>query len=436
MATQGSGRLRAGAALRTAQRGGGRGIGVAAIAVPVFLLWVLSPYVEAGSGGVLRLSACLWLMAHGAVLRFGGTPLGVPPLLLTVPALALLYRTAVRAAREAGAERAGSLLAGVCAGYLLVGAAALVLAVGTGGPPTVAPAGAAGRLLLVALPTAVAGVRRGAGAWWFDPPLSALLPQPSWSRPLLRGAGRLLGRARVPGSAGAVLRAGLGRARPCSAGSAGLLGVAAAALRQRRDGLRAAGAGSGRAAGAAAAVRGDAAQRRGLGGGLCARSRLRAGRRLRAAGRHGRPATGVSTVRRAARARPVVAGAAGAGGAGDGRGGAGRAPGAGRGSGACWRRCARAPLPPDAPGRWSPCAPGSPAGRWGGGAGPGRPLALVDRSGGVRLDAAAGPPRCAAGPPAPGRRSHPGAGRPERPQPPSFTSHCGGRGDTLVAQVL
>ena len=212
-------------ALRAGLLGGtaAAGVGLAVVALPVFLLWIVSPYVESGGAGVLHLAACLWLMAHGATLRFGATPLGVPPLLLTVLTLALLYRTAVRAARQAGAEQAGSLLAGLCAGYLLAGAAVVVLAVAGGGMPAVGPAAALARLVLVTLPTAALGVRSGAGSWRL-PPLPRYRP-PSWARPLARRGRWLLGRARVPGAGAAVLRAGAGSAVALLGGGALVLTV-------------------------------------------------------------------------------------------------------------------------------------------------------------------------------------------------------------------
>ncbi|QMU79251.1 hypothetical protein GXW83_29650 [Streptacidiphilus sp. PB12-B1b] len=177
--------------------------GVAAVALPLFFLWIVSPYVESGGGGVLHLAACLWLLAHGAGLRYGGTPLDVPPLLLTALAVALLYRAAAHTARDTDAAQTGPLLAGICAGYLLAGATAVAVADATGGLPGLRPAGAVGGLLLVALPTAAAGVRSGAG------PVRPELPRiaaPVWALPLLRWARHLLLRLYVPGGAAAAVR--------------------------------------------------------------------------------------------------------------------------------------------------------------------------------------------------------------------------------------
>lgn len=184
--------------------------GLAAVALPLFLLWIVSPYVEAGSGGVLHLAAGLWLLAHGAELGYAATPVGVPPLLLTAAAVVLLYRVAARAARQAGAAAAGPLLLGLCAGYLLGGVAVFAVAAASAGSPSVRPAGAALGLLLVALPAAAAGVRSGAG-----PYRVSLLPRtrtepPAWSRRLLRRGRCLLDRLYVPGGAVAAARAAAG----------------------------------------------------------------------------------------------------------------------------------------------------------------------------------------------------------------------------------
>jgi hypothetical protein len=49
---------------------GAAGAGLASVALPIFFLWIVSPYVESGGGGVVHLAACLWLLAHGAELRY------------------------------------------------------------------------------------------------------------------------------------------------------------------------------------------------------------------------------------------------------------------------------------------------------------------------------------------------------------------------------
>ena len=162
--------LRAGALAGAAAAG----TGLAAVALPVFFLWIVSPYVESGPGGVVHLAACLWLVAHGGTLMHGGTPLGVPPLLLTVLLLAALYRATARAVAAGEPDQSGSLLLGVCAGYLLVGA--VTVAAAATGELSVAPMGGFGRLALTALPVALAG-GRPAGRPAFAPPSWAVLPE-------------------------------------------------------------------------------------------------------------------------------------------------------------------------------------------------------------------------------------------------------------------
>lgn len=74
------------------------GLGLAAFAVPVMLLWITSPYPDSGPGGALHVAAALWLLAHGAELVRTDTlagvpaPVGVPPLLLLVLPVWLLHR--------------------------------------------------------------------------------------------------------------------------------------------------------------------------------------------------------------------------------------------------------------------------------------------------------------------------------------------------------
>jgi hypothetical protein len=182
--------------------------GLAAVALPVFFLWIVSPYVESGPGGVVHLAACLWLAAHGGTLMHGGTPLDVPPLLLSVLLLAGLYRAAARAGRAAEPDQAGSVLLGLCAGYLLVGACTVAAA--ATGKLDVVPASGFGCLALTALPVAVLGARRAeteAGR--------GRVALPPWLR--------LPGWLYVPGGAATALRAG-------TAAAAALLGSGALVL--------------------------------------------------------------------------------------------------------------------------------------------------------------------------------------------------------------
>ncbi|MFJ4435459.1 DUF6350 family protein [Streptomyces sp. NPDC088923] len=151
------------------------GLGLGALAVLVMVLWVSSPFPDSGPGGALRLAASLWFLGHGATLARSSlvtgesVPLGLVPLLLPLLPLWLLHRAAREAAEpeERGAllpVRArgwlggrGAAVAGVCAGYLLVAAAALLYA--RGGDPAPEPLSA-----LLHVPPLVA-VAVASGVW-------------------------------------------------------------------------------------------------------------------------------------------------------------------------------------------------------------------------------------------------------------------------------
>ncbi|MFC1404392.1 MULTISPECIES: DUF6350 family protein [Streptacidiphilus] len=216
------------AAARTGLVGGAAaaGLGFAGLAVPLFLLWIVTPYVQVGPGGALHLAACLWLLAQGAgLLRPDGAPLALPPLLVTVLVLLPLYRFALRAGttRTDAAERAegaeefddfsddfgddfgdetgdesedeagvrepghpGSALLGLAAGYLLATLAIVVAAAADtpGGLRAADPLAALGHTALLALPVAAVGVHRGSGARglpaWLHLPVRPRLP--AWVR--------------------------------------------------------------------------------------------------------------------------------------------------------------------------------------------------------------------------------------------------------------
>ncbi|MFC9130882.1 DUF6350 family protein [Streptomyces sp. NPDC057099] len=84
------------------------GLGLAWFAVLVMMLWITSPYPDSGPGGVLHVTAALWLLAHGAELVRVDTlsgvpaPVGVSPLLLIALPVWLLLRAA-RDATDGGA---------------------------------------------------------------------------------------------------------------------------------------------------------------------------------------------------------------------------------------------------------------------------------------------------------------------------------------------
>ncbi|MFC8369347.1 DUF6350 family protein [Streptomyces sp. NPDC057239] len=147
------------------------GLGLAAFAVLVILLWISSPYPDSGPGGALHIAAALWLLAHGAELIRTDTlsgvpaPVGVPPLLLLALPVWLLHRAA-RDAAEGGAGGAGgeaplvpgrTAWAGVLLGYLAVGVPAALYCAGGGLRP-------AWEGTVVCVPL-VAGLAAGAGVW-------------------------------------------------------------------------------------------------------------------------------------------------------------------------------------------------------------------------------------------------------------------------------
>ncbi|WP_461035632.1 cell division protein PerM [Streptomyces mayteni] len=96
------------------------GLGLGIVAVPVLLLWTLSPYPGIGPGAATRTATDLWLLAHGVELLRVDTVSGVPaPVGLTPLALAALPATLLyRAARGNGVWGAVAMTFG----YLVVAA--------------------------------------------------------------------------------------------------------------------------------------------------------------------------------------------------------------------------------------------------------------------------------------------------------------------------
>ncbi|MFJ2739117.1 DUF6350 family protein [Streptomyces sp. NPDC087440] len=158
-------------------RGGlAAGLGLGAFAVLVMVLWISSPYPDAGAGAALHVAAGLWLLAHGADLvrtdtlgTLGGVaaPVGLTPLLCSVLPLWLAHRTARDACEEdedgeegeepRDAASGWEAFGGVTLGYLLVGALAALYA--AGGP---LPATAGSVALHLPL---VVGIAAAAGVW-------------------------------------------------------------------------------------------------------------------------------------------------------------------------------------------------------------------------------------------------------------------------------
>lgn len=189
------------------------GLGLGSFAVLVMMLWISSPYPDSGPSGSLHVAAALWLLAHGVELIRTETlsglpmPVGVTPLLLVVLPVWLLHRAARGAADADDEAAAGTVWAGVVAGYLTVGwAAALYCSGGELRPSWVWTAGC--------LPL-LAGSAAGAGVWTvYGRPAG---PAPAWVRRFLAAvpAGvrrchpELLGAsARAAGAGAAVLVGG------------------------------------------------------------------------------------------------------------------------------------------------------------------------------------------------------------------------------------
>ncbi|MFK4067395.1 DUF6350 family protein [Streptomyces sp. NPDC029674] len=113
------------------------GLGLAAFAVLVMVLWTTSPYPDSGPDGALHVAAGLWLLAHGTDLvradTLSGTPapIGVTPLLIVVLPVWLLHRSARDVSSpDEGGHPAQTAWCGVVCGYLLIGVAAALYAAG------------------------------------------------------------------------------------------------------------------------------------------------------------------------------------------------------------------------------------------------------------------------------------------------------------------
>ncbi|MFE2918072.1 cell division protein PerM [Kitasatospora indigofera] len=199
-------------------------LGLAAVAVPILGLWVVTPYADDTAGGAARLAGTVWLLGHGGPLGRGGSgaPLTVTPLLLTLLTAWQLHRAGRRAAGGPPAAGTGARAGGrggavaVGAGYLMVVAGVALLGAGGGTP---GPAGAAFRarvlpdVLAAALLVVVAvgaGVRsaRPAGApgyGWSARFVPAPGRPPAWIWPAARAeAAAVVRRAALAGALGLV----------------------------------------------------------------------------------------------------------------------------------------------------------------------------------------------------------------------------------------
>ncbi|MFD5428892.1 DUF6350 family protein [Streptomyces sp. NPDC127084] len=185
------------------------GLGFGALAVPVTLMWISSPYPDSGPRGALHVAAGLWLLAHGTelvrvdTLSGAPAPVGVVPLLLVALPVWAAHR-AVRDTLESGAGArgaAGLVLSGVTSGYLVIAMAVAMYS--TGGALAAEPLSAALHLPAVTTLSAVAGAWTACGR-----PLG---PLPAWVPEVLctpRARIRCVVALRAAGAATATLAAG------------------------------------------------------------------------------------------------------------------------------------------------------------------------------------------------------------------------------------
>ncbi|MEU8511920.1 DUF6350 family protein [Kitasatospora sp. NPDC048722] len=109
-------------------------VGLAVVGVPVFGLWVVTPYADDGAAGASRLVGALWLLGHGAPLLRGGAgaPLTVTPLLIGLLAVVQLFRAGARVSARRGLRSWWGGPVAVWAGYCGVAVAVVVHCAGAG----------------------------------------------------------------------------------------------------------------------------------------------------------------------------------------------------------------------------------------------------------------------------------------------------------------
>ncbi|MFF1870777.1 DUF6350 family protein [Kitasatospora herbaricolor] len=240
-------------------------LGLAAVAVPILSLWVVTPYADDTASGAARLAGTVWLLGHGGPLGRGGSgaPVTVTPLLLTVLTAWQLHRAGRRAAAGSGRTTGGAAVGGVAArpgahgggrgGAVAVGAGYLMVVAGVAllgaSGETVGAAGAAGAafrarplpdvlaaalLVVLAVGAGVRSARPYGGAPGQGRPWPGRVP--SWAWPAARVAAAAVRRAALAGvlglvGAGALLVAiaavldGLVGGRPLPQAGGGVAGV-------------------------------------------------------------------------------------------------------------------------------------------------------------------------------------------------------------------
>ncbi|WP_242338873.1 DUF6350 family protein [Streptomyces formicae] len=185
------------------------GLGLAALAALVMLMWISSPYPDSGLGGALHVAAGLWLLAHGTeVVRaetLSGTPapVGLVPLLLVALPVWLAHRAARDALESEVGPRAsaGVVVFGVTCGYLLVATGAALYS--SGGPLAAEPLSAMLHLPLLVMLSAAAGAWSAYGRPYG--PLPRWLPE---SARVALARSRVAVAIRAAGVAAAVLLGG------------------------------------------------------------------------------------------------------------------------------------------------------------------------------------------------------------------------------------
>ncbi len=151
--------------------------GYAVVASLLVLVAALAPRSEFSAGGVLAAACPAWLAAYQVPLDIGGAPLGVLPMLPTLGAVLLVFRTAASAVRrldEAASRRSGRLSRAASVVGTVVVAHALFAVVAVG---VAAGSAVEGRLPEAILtPTVLAGGAAASGA--------AFVTSANWSKRL------------------------------------------------------------------------------------------------------------------------------------------------------------------------------------------------------------------------------------------------------------
>ncbi|MGV9267062.1 cell division protein PerM [Kitasatospora sp. NPDC003701] len=229
-------------------------LGLAAVAVPVLGLWVVTPFADDGAAGAVRLAGVLWLLGHGAPVLRGAldAPLTVTPLLLGLLAVGQLHRAGARAAARRRFRPRWSGPLAVWSGYCAVAVAVVAQCSGAGQfrarvlPDVLVVALLAGAATAAGARTARRVPERGRAA---DGPWPAPWPA-SWQVLRQRAVDRVPAWACPDGGAAAVRTAALAAGAGLVATGAAVVAVAAVLAAATGGGPGAAALAQGPAAGA------------------------------------------------------------------------------------------------------------------------------------------------------------------------------------------